>query len=89
MAITRHDVRPGEIYYRYLLTLALEKAGATIPCGDMVKRAKHDFPEDEIVQNAIPISIGKRLLIIEDFCTKHGYPNLAFLANAFEVSRPA
>ncbi len=80
MAITVHDVRLGEIYYRYLLELARAEVGGTICYGDLVKRAKRDFPDDEIVSGAIPISIGKRLFMIEDFCIENNLPNLACLA---------
>lgn len=80
MAVTQHDVRLGEVYYRYLLELARDKVGSTIRYGALVARAKRDFPDDDIVKSAIPISIGKRLLMIEEFCTGHGYPNLACLA---------
>lgn len=80
MAVTKHDVRLGEIYYRYLLGLARDRVGSTIRYGALVARAKRDFPDDEIVKSAIPISIGKRLLIIEVFCTEHAFPNLACLA---------
>jgi hypothetical protein len=80
MKITAYDVRLGEVYYRYLLELARERAGATIRYGDLVERAKAEHPNDELVQSAIPLSIGKRLLMIEMFCAKHGLPNLACLA---------
>ncbi|MGF6872223.1 hypothetical protein [Paraburkholderia sp. MM5477-R1] len=80
MKISAYDVRLGEIYYRYLLELARDSAGATIRYGELVERAKRDFPDDELVQSAIPLSIGKRLLMIEMFCAKHELPNLACLA---------
>jgi hypothetical protein len=80
MPVTQHDVRLGEIYYRYLLELARDHVGAVIQYGDLVKRAKRDFPDDAFVKGAIPISIGKRLFIIEDFCIKNTLPNLACLA---------
>ncbi|SAL00191.1 hypothetical protein AWB80_07812 [Caballeronia pedi] len=77
---TLHDVHLGEIYYRYLRELAREHSGKTIRYGELVARAKAEFPDDPIAQNAIPTSIGNRLLTIEVFCTKHGLPNLACLA---------
>lgn len=80
MPVTQRDVRLGEIYYRYLLELAQDAAGATIRYGELVARAKKHFPEDPLVKGAIPISIGNRLLIIERFCTENGLPNLACLA---------
>lgn len=80
MAVTQRDVRLGEIYYRYLLELAQQAAGATIRYGELVARAKNDFPEDPLVKGAIPRSIGNRLLIIERFCTENDLPNLACLA---------
>lgn len=80
MAVTKHDVRLGEIYYRYLLEMARERRGATIRYGELVARAQRDFPDDDIVKGAIPIAIGKRLFMIEEFCTGHAYPNLACLA---------
>lgn len=80
MAVTQRDVRLGEIYYRYLLELAREDAGATIRYGELVARAKNDFPDDPLVKGAIPRSIGNRLLIIERFCIENELPNLACLA---------
>lgn len=80
MKTTIYDVRLGEIYYRYLLELARERAGATIRYGELVERAKAEHPNDDLVQSAIPLSIGKRLLMIELFCAKHKLPNLACLA---------
>lgn len=80
MAVTQRDVRLGEIYYRYLLELARGAAGATIRYGELVARAKNDFPDDLLVKGAIPISIGNRLLIIERFCIQNELPNLACLA---------
>ncbi|SDC86530.1 hypothetical protein [Paraburkholderia lycopersici] len=80
MKTTAYDVRLGEIYYRYLLELARERPGATIRYGELVERAKTGYPNDELVQSAIPLSIGKRLLMIEMFCARHALPNLACLA---------
>jgi hypothetical protein len=80
MKVTLRDVRLGEIYYRYLLELARDKVGMTIRYGELVARAKQDFPDDPLVRGAIPISIGNRLLIIELFCTENSLPNLACLA---------
>lgn len=80
MRVSVHDVRLGEIYYRYLLELALTQPGATIRYGALVQRAKVEFPDDAIVQSALPRSIGKRLLMIETFCAGHQLPNLACLA---------
>jgi hypothetical protein len=80
MTITAYDVRLGEVYYRYLLESARECVGETVRYGELVDRAKTDYPNDELVQSAIPLSIGKRLLMIEIFCAKHGLPNLACLA---------
>ena len=80
MAVTQHDVRLDEIYYRDLLALARDHVGATIEYGELVKRAKRDFPDDDIVKGALPRSIGKRLFVIEDFCIENNLPNLACLA---------
>jgi hypothetical protein len=77
---TLHDVHLGEIYYRYLRELALDHPGKTIRYGELVAQAKAEFSNDPIAQNAIPMSIGNRLLTIEAFCRKHGLPNLACLA---------
>jgi hypothetical protein len=77
--LTEYDVRLGEIYYRYLLELARDRPGATIEYGQLVARAKADFPDDELAQGATAVGIGRRLLVIEMFCTKHGLPNLACL----------
>jgi hypothetical protein len=77
--LTAADVRLGEVYYRYLLELAREHPGAAVEYGQLAARAKKDFPDDEWVKGATAIGIGRRLLVIEMFCTRHELPNLACL----------
>lgn len=79
-AQTYADVHLGRIYFDILLEQARNAPGKPIRYGDMVERAKAAHPEDDIVKNAINISVGRRLDVVVKFCREHELPDLACLA---------
>lgn len=74
------DVHLGEIYYQLLIDLARNEPGATIRYGELIERARTRFDGDTAVENAIPISIGRRLEMVVKFCAENALPDLACLA---------
>jgi hypothetical protein len=74
---TLNDVQLGAIYYPILLDLARHKHCLTY--GELVKKAKELHPNVEYVQNAIPVSTGKKLEVIRLFTAERGLPNITAL----------
>lgn len=77
---TLTDVHLGEAYYNLLIELAHQRQGQVITYLDLVRWAKERHPADAVVDNAIPISIGRRLDVVQQFCEQHQLPDLACLA---------
>ena len=78
--VTDHDIELGKIYWNFLLDLARTRRGQTITYNDLVQKAKQEYPNLESVTGAIPTSIGRRLDMVNIFCTLHRLPDLACLA---------
>lgn len=79
-AFTLNAIHVGSRLYEILVQHAATKPGTAIRYGDLLAAARKRFSEDAIVQRAVPIGIGMKLLFVQAFCDKHGYPNLACLA---------
>ena len=77
---TLNDIEVGSRLYEALVRHAQATQGAPIIYGDLLALAKGLHPEDAVLQRAVPIGIGMKLLFVEAFCISHGYPNLACLA---------
>jgi hypothetical protein len=78
--LTLTDVRLAAAYYPILLEIARDrKVGSVITYGDLVTTAKERYPENETVQNAIPVSTGRRLEIVRLFTNDRSYPDLSSL----------
>jgi len=77
---TLNDIEVGSRLYEALVRHAQATQGAPIIYGDLLALAKSLHPEDPVVQRAVPIGIGMKLLFVEAFCRSHCYPNLACLA---------
>ena len=63
------DLLLAEIYYPILVTIA--KSKGLITYKDLVDHAKKLHPNDLIVQNAIPVSTGRRLDAVRKFTSKN------------------
>ncbi|WP_229260438.1 hypothetical protein [Duganella alba] len=77
---TLNDIEVGSRLYEALVRHAQATQGAPIVYGDLLALAKSLHPEDPVVQRAVPVGIGMKLLFVEAFCRSHSYPNLACLA---------
>lgn len=77
---TINDIHVGCRLYEALVQHAAANPGRAIRYGDLLAVCREANSADAIVQRAVPIGIGMKLLFVQAFCDKHGYPNLACLA---------
>ncbi|MEZ0324286.1 MAG: hypothetical protein ACAH95_00110, partial [Fimbriimonas sp.] len=80
MRITPTDAHLARIYYDVLLEHARSHPGQAIRYKEVLERAKRTHPQDETVQSAIPVSMGRRLEVIVEFLREHQLPPLTCLA---------
>lgn len=77
---TLNDIEVGSQLYPALVKHVKETKGAPIFCGDLLALARSLRPADAMLERAVPVGIGKKLLFVEAFCMANSYPNLACLA---------
>lgn len=77
---TPTDVHLARFYYDILLEHASTNPGQAIRYKEVLDRTKRAHPNDEIVQSAIPVSMGRRLEVIVQFLGEHQLPPLTCLA---------
>jgi len=75
--VTLTDVKLASIFYSILVDLAKHKHSLTY--GELIAKAKELHPNNELVQNAIPVGIGRRLEVVKYFTDQHKYPDLTCL----------
>ena len=75
--VTLIDVKLASAYYPILVDLARHKHCLTY--GELVQRAKDEYPKNDIVQNAIPVSTGRRLDVVRMFTSERDMPDLTSL----------
>jgi hypothetical protein len=74
---TNTDIQLASIYYKILIDLAKHKHCLTN--SELVGRAKHENPNHPAIQNAIPVSTGRRLSVVRMFTTSHNLLDLTCL----------
>jgi len=77
---TPTDAHLARIFYSVLIEQARSHPGQSIRYKELLNRAKRAYPNDEVVQSAIPIGIGRRLEVIVQFVRDHHLPPLTCLA---------
>ncbi|WP_323845692.1 hypothetical protein [Microbulbifer magnicolonia] len=75
--VTLTDVQLAAAYYPILIGLAKHKHCMTY--GELVDKAKAEYPERPEVQNAIAVSAGRRLDIVRLFTDERELPDLTSL----------
>ncbi|AZE90101.1 hypothetical protein [Pseudomonas orientalis] len=75
--VTLIDVQLASVYYPILVDLAKHKHCLTYT--ELVDRAQHENPDNEVVRNAIPVSTGRRLDVVRLFTDERGLPDLTSL----------
>lgn len=77
MTATTTGLRVVKAIYPILIERA--RAGELITYGELVDEVKARNPSDEVIAKVIPVSLGKRLLLLREFTTAKGLPDLSCL----------
>ncbi len=75
--VTLIDVQLASAYYPILIDLAKHKHSLTY--SELVARAKTEYPDRLVVQNAIAVSTGRRLDVVRIFTSERDLPDLTSL----------
>ena len=75
--ITLNDVQLASAYYPILIDLAKHKHCLTY--GELVERAKKSYPDNPVVQNALPVSTGRKLDVVRIFTATRELPDVTCL----------
>ena len=75
--ITLNDIQLATVYYPILVDLA--RNNQTLSYGELVVRAKREHPDNPVVQNAIAVSVGRKLDVIRLFVGERELPDLTSL----------
>lgn len=75
--ITLNDVQLAAVYYPILVDLAKHKHCLTY--GELVDLAKEQHPNIDYVQNAIPVSTGRKLDVVRIFTRERELPDVTSL----------
>jgi len=75
--VTLVDVQLASAYYPLLVDLAKHKHCLTY--GELVDRAKAEYPDRQVVQKAIAVSTGRRLDVVRMFTAERNLPDLTSL----------
>jgi hypothetical protein len=75
--VTLTDVQLASAYYPILVDLAKHKHCLTY--GELIERAKAEYPDRTVVQKAIAVSTGRRLDVVRMFTGEREYPDLTAL----------
>lgn len=75
--VTLTDVQLASAYYPILVDLAKRKHRLTY--GELIARAKAEYPSRPVVQKAIAVSTGRRLDVVRLFTDERSLPDLTSL----------
>lgn len=75
--VTMTDIQLAAAYYPILIDLARHKHCMTY--GELVEKAKAEYPQRTEVQNAIAVSAGRRLDVVRLFTDERDLPDLTAL----------
>lgn len=79
MNVTETDVIIAAALYPILVECARKSPVQKLTYGALLDEAKSRFPNNEAVQSAIPISLGRRLDVVRSFLAEQKLPNLTSL----------
>lgn len=75
--VTPVDLASAKAYFPILVEVA--KAKGTLTYRELVEKAKAIYPENDMVQSAIPVSTGRRLDVVRAFTRDLNRPDLSSL----------
>ena len=79
MNITETDLAVAAAIYPILVECARQSPVRTMTYGAVANEAKVRLPNDEAVQKAIPVSLGRRLDVVRMFLNRESLPDLTVL----------
>ncbi|MCO4090743.1 MAG: hypothetical protein HEQ34_02170 [Sphingorhabdus sp.] len=79
MKVTETDVTIAAAFYPILVECARQSPVKKLTYGALLDEAKVRFPNNDAVQSAIPISLGRRLDVVRIFLAEQKLPNLTSL----------
>jgi len=77
--ITETDLAIASALYPVMVECARQSPPKKLTYGQLLDEAQERFPENEAVQRAIPISLGRRLDVVRMFLNEHALPDLTSL----------
>lgn len=81
--VTETDLAVAAAIYPILVECARKSPVERITYGELIKRAQTRFPGLDAIQNAIPVSLGRRLDVVRMFLDREELPDLtALVVNA-------
>ena len=86
MTFTKTDIALAEVYFPILVDCAIRRQ--TITYKNLVGQAQGRHPSLIEVQNAIPVSTGRRLDVVKYFCETLGLPDTAGLVVNGQTDEP-
>ena len=85
---THNDIEVGARIFEALVHCARSLRGMPVTYGDLLAAARQLHPKDAVLDRAVPVGIGMKLLFVEAVCQANAYPNLACLAVNKSTMRP-
>lgn len=79
MSITETDVEVASALYPVLVDCARKTPARKLTYGALLDEAKMRFPNNDAIQMAIPISLGRRLDVVRMFLDEQKLPNITSL----------
>jgi len=76
LKVTETDLAVAAAIYPILVECARETPIRKLTYGELIEEAKQRFPNDDAVQNAIPVSLGRRLDVVRMFLNDQNLPDL-------------
>jgi hypothetical protein len=77
--VTETDLAIAAALYPILVECARQTPARAMTYGALIDEAKARLPNDEAVQNAIPVSLGRRLDVVRMFLNKEALPDITVL----------
>jgi len=77
--VTETDLAIASALYPVMVECARQSPPKKLTYGQLLDEAQERFPENEAVQRAIPISLGRRLDVVRMFLNEHALPDLTSL----------
>ena len=79
MNVTETDLAIAAAIYPILVECARQQLTGKLTYGELIKEAKCRFPNEDALQHAIPVSLGRRLDVVRMFLNEQCLPDLTVI----------